>query len=60
MELTEKEQRKYEIIEKVANNEISKKDAENQLKLSRKQINRLIIVFKEQGKKDLFIKIEVK
>ena len=51
MGLTEKEQRKYEIIEKVVNNEISKKDAENQLKLSRKQINRLIIVFKEQGKK---------
>ena len=42
MELNEKEQKKYEIIEKVVNNEISKKDAENQLSLSRKQINRLI------------------
>ncbi len=50
MELKEKEQKKYEIIEKVVNNEISKKDAENQLQLSRKQINRLINVFKEQGK----------
>ncbi len=50
MELKEKEQKKYEIIEKVVNNEISKKDAESQLKLSRKQINRLITVFKEQGK----------
>ncbi len=36
MELNEKEQKKYEIIEKVVNNEISKKDAENRLKLSRK------------------------
>ena len=51
MELNEKEQKKYEIIEKVVNNEISKKDAENQLSLSRKQINRLITIFKEQGKK---------
>lgn len=50
MELKEKEQRKYEIIEKVINNEVSKADAENQLNLSRKQINRLINVFKEQGK----------
>ena len=50
MELKEKEQKKYKIIEKVVNNEISKKDAEIQLKLSRKQINRLISVFYEQGK----------
>ncbi len=50
MELNEKEQKKYEVIEKVVNNEISKKDAENQLKLTRKQINRLITVFNEQGK----------
>lgn len=50
MELKEKEQKKYEIIEKVVNNEMSKKDAENQLKLSGKQINRLITVFKEQGR----------
>ena len=42
MELNEKEQKKYEIIEKVVNNEISKKDAENQLSLSRKQINRFL------------------
>ncbi len=50
MELKEKEQTKYEIIEKVVNNEISKKEAENQLNLSRKQINRLINVFREQGR----------
>ncbi len=50
MELKEKELKKYEIIEKVVNNEISKEDAENKLKLSRKQINRLVTVFKEQGK----------
>ena len=50
MELNDKEQNKYKIIEKVVNNEISKKDAEIELKLSRKQINRLISVFYEQGK----------
>lgn len=50
MELKEKEQKKYETIERVVNNEISKKEAENQLQLSRKQINRLINVFREQGK----------
>lgn len=50
MDLKEKEQKKYEIIKKVVNNEISKRDAENQLNLSRKQINRLITVFKEQGR----------
>lgn len=60
MELNEKEQKKYEIIEKVVNNEISKKDAENQLSFSRKQINRLITIFKEQERKDLFIKVEAK
>lgn len=50
MELNEKEQKKYEIIEKVVNNEISKKEARDQLSLSGKQVNRLIAVFKEQGK----------
>ena len=41
---------KYEIIEKVINNELSKKEAEVKLNLSRKQINRLITTFNEQGK----------
>ncbi len=50
MNLKEKEQKKYEVIEKIINNEISKKDAETLLNLSRKQINRLINVFKSQGK----------
>lgn len=50
MELNEKEQKKYEVIEKVVNNEITKKEAEEILNLSRKQINRLIIVFNTKGK----------
>lgn len=50
MELNEKEQKKYEVIEKVVNNEITKKDAEKELDLSRKQINRLIVVFNTDGK----------
>ena len=51
MELNGKEQKKYEVIEKVVNNEITKKEAENILGLSRRQIDRLIIIFKEKGKK---------
>lgn len=50
MELKEKELKKYEIIEKVVNNEISRKDAATHLKLSRKQVTRLISVFNDQGK----------
>ena len=50
MELKKKEQKKYETIEKIVNNEISKKEAENVLNLSRQHINRLIKIYKEQGK----------
>ena len=50
MELNEREKKKYEVIEKIINNKITKKDAENLLQLSRKQINRLINVFKNEGK----------
>lgn len=50
MELNEKEQKKYEIIEKLVNNEITKKEAENCLNLSRKQINRLVTKFNNEGK----------
>lgn len=50
MELNDKEQKKYKIIKKVINNEITKTDAEEQLKLSRKQINRLIDTFYNDGK----------
>lgn len=50
MELKRKEQRKYEVIQKVVNGELSKKEAENLLNLSRQHLNRLIKIFKEQGK----------
>ena len=50
MELNEKEQKKYEVIEKVVNNKITKKEAEVTLNLSRKQINRLISTFNTEGK----------
>ena len=50
MELNEKEQKKYEIIEKLVNNEITKKEAENCLNLSGKQINRLVTKFNNEGK----------
>lgn len=50
MELNKKEQKKYEIIQKVVNNELSKKEAESLLNLSRQHLNRLIKIYKEQGK----------
>ncbi|MBQ3414668.1 MAG: transposase [Clostridia bacterium] len=50
MELSKNEQKKYEIIEKVVNNEITKNEAEKKLNLGRKQINRLIKVFTNEGK----------
>lgn len=50
MGLNDKELKKYQIIGKVVNNEITKKDAELQLGLCRKQINRLISVFINEGK----------
>ncbi len=49
MELNEKEQKKYNVIEKVVNNEITKKDTRQQLGLTGKQINRLIAVFNTEG-----------
>lgn len=60
MELNYKEKMKYEIIEKVINNELSKKEAEIKLNLSRKQINRLITTFNEQGKEGFIHKNRVK
>ena len=50
MELNKNEQKKYETIEKIVNNEISKKEAEKLLNLSRQHVNRLIKIFDEQGK----------
>ena len=50
MELNDKEQKKYETIEKLVKCEISRKEARETLELSSKQITRLITVFKEQGK----------
>ena len=50
MELKKNEQKKYETIKKIVNNEISKKEAENLLNLSRQHINRLIKIYDKQGK----------
>lgn len=50
MELKKEELKKYEIIEKVINGEYSKKEAEEKLKLSRRQINRLVEKLNKQGK----------
>ena len=48
--LNDKEIKKFEIIEKVMNGEMTRKEAACELELSRQQIYRLIVVYKETGK----------
>ena len=48
--LNDKERKKFETIEKVMNGEMTRKDAAFELELSRQQIYRLIVVYKEIGK----------
>ncbi len=48
--LNDNEKRKYEIIEKVINGEVTRKEAMEQLNLSRQQVYRLINNFKSYGK----------
>ena len=50
VELKMNEQRKYEIIKKLVDHNGSKKRASIKLGISIRQINRLIIVYKEKGK----------
>ena len=47
--LNDKEQKKYEIIEKVINEEMTRKEAMIELKLSRQQIYRLIKLYSSKG-----------
>ena len=49
MNLNEEERKKYNTIQKVVNGKISKKNAECELGLSRKQINRLINISTTTG-----------
>lgn len=48
--MNEKEMRKFETIEKVINGKLKRKEAEEILNLSKRQVNRLIIKYKEEGK----------
>ncbi len=48
--LNEKEQKKYDIIKKLENGIITRKEASYKLNLSLKQIDRLRIIFKQKGK----------
>ena len=48
--MNEKEIIKYETIEKVIHGELTKKEAEMKLEITRRQINRLIIKYEEEGK----------
>lgn len=50
MELNSKEQYTYEIIDKVINNEITRKEAMYKLELSRQQVYRLIKIYNKKGK----------
>ena len=60
-DLKEREIEKLNVIKKVFIGECTKKEASDSLGLTVRQINRLLIKFKEEGEKgDLFTKIEVK
>ncbi len=50
MKLNEKEQKTYNVIEKVINNEMTRKEAMCELSLSRQQIYRLINLYYLEGK----------
>lgn len=57
MLLKEKEKKKYDVISDVVNGIKTKKEAEKDLELSRKQINRLIVKFNEEGRKGFIHKL---
>ena len=48
--MTDMEEKKYEVIGKVIEGLITKSEAEEELSLSRRQINRLIIKYNVEGK----------
>lgn len=48
--MNEKEETKYEIIEKVVNGILTRSEAEEKLELSKRQVNRLILKYKIEGK----------
>ena len=49
-ELNDKEKRKFDVIKKVFIGEITKEQAQKELNLGIRQINRLLIKFKNEGK----------
>lgn len=49
MNLNEEEQKKFNVIKKVVNNEMTRKEAMVELHKSRQQIYRLIKVYNEEG-----------
>ena len=48
-ELNDKEKRKFDVIKKVFIGEITKEQAQKELNLGIRQINRLLIKFKNEG-----------
>ena len=57
-ELNDKEKRKFDVIKKVYIGEITKEQAQKELNLGIRQINRLLIKLKMKVKLDLYIKTE--
>ena len=49
-QLNDKENEQYEVIEKIINRQMTRKEAMQELKLSRQQIYRLINIYKNEGK----------
>lgn len=50
VELRMKEQEKYDVIKELVNHNDNKNRASKKLGISRRQIDRLIIIYKEKGK----------
>ena len=50
VELRMKEQEKYEVIKELVDHNGNKNRASKKLGISRRQVNRLIIIYKEKGK----------
>ncbi len=55
VELRMKEQEKYEVIKELVDHKGNKNRASKKLGITRRQINRLIITYKEKGKSVLFM-----
>ena len=60
MVLNDKEQHTFEVIDKVVNGKMTRKEAQFELDKSRQQIYRLILIYLNEGKEGFIHKIVAK